>query len=133
MLALSPGMSWNRVISGRRPRSLGAHEWSWDRLPCSAQFSKTNVALGWGRLRDVERVHLFDLARRGAATAPPAERNEPSTVRASLRRLVESSSFGGTGGVLDGFDDRSVVDDFTRHLGPRLIRLLSEYLMRNSL
>lgn len=85
------------MISGRRPRSLGAHEWSWDRLPCSAQFSKTNVALGWVRLRDFERIHLFDLARRGAATAPPAERNEPSTVRSSLRRLVESRSSGGTG------------------------------------
>lgn len=35
--------------------------------------------------------------------------------------------------VWDGFDDRSVIDDFTRQLGPRLTRLLSEYLMRNSL
>jgi hypothetical protein len=89
-------------------------------------------------------------ARLGAAEGLRAHspvRPRPARCRDSSSRGAERAFYGALfaptprreqvirryGGVLDSFDDRSVVDDFTRHLGPRLIRLLSEYLMRSSL
>ena len=124
----SPGTSWNRVISSRRPRSLGAHEWSWDRLPCSAQFSKTNVAAEGRRALSPVRprpARCRDSSSHGAERAFYGSLFVPPPRREQLIRRY--------GGVLDGVDDRSVVDDFTRHLGPRLSSLFSEHLMRNSL
>ncbi|MGN8024772.1 helix-turn-helix transcriptional regulator [Microbacterium sp. 22242] len=42
------------------------------------------------RLTDVEREHLFDLARRSAIAPARSTTHEPTEVRASVRRLVDS-------------------------------------------
>jgi len=42
------------------------------------------------RLTDIEREHLFDLARRSAVIPTPSERHEHTEVRSTLRRLVDS-------------------------------------------